>query len=228
MKAMILAAGRGERMRPLTDHCPKPLLEVGGVSLIGWHLRRLAAAGITEVVINHAWLGEQIESRLGDGADWGLRIEYSREATALETAGGIAQARPLLGEAPFLLLSGDIYCNYDLAGLLPVAAAMRADPDRLAHLVMVDNPPYHPGGDFALEGGQIAPDGEPRLCYANIAVCSPCLVDGVASGSVAKLGPIFARQGRAGRITGEYFAGTWLNVGTPADLDQARRLLLGH
>ncbi|WP_148716927.1 N-acetylmuramate alpha-1-phosphate uridylyltransferase MurU [Chitinolyticbacter meiyuanensis] len=227
MKAMILAAGRGERMRPLTDTCPKPLLDVGGEPLLGWHLRRLARVGITEVVINHAWLGEQIEARLGNGAEWGVRINYSREAEALETAGGIAQARELLGEAPFLLLSGDVYSEYDLTRLLPVAAAMRADPQRLAHLVMVDNPLYHPHGDFALVDGLIAPDAVPRLCYANIAVCSPSIIDGVAAGEVAKLGPLLADAARAGRVTGEYFSGVWINVGTPVDLAEARAAASG-
>ncbi|WP_432723763.1 nucleotidyltransferase family protein [Jeongeupia wiesaeckerbachi] len=222
MKAMILAAGRGERMRPLTDTCPKPLLDVAGTPLIGWHLRRLAAAGVTDVVINHAWLGELIEATLGDGTAYGVRIAYSAETTALETAGGIAMALPLLGDAPFLLLSGDIYTDYDLAHLVGVARQMAADPTRLAHLVMVDNPPYHPRGDFAVVDGMIDPDAEPKLCFGNLTVCRPALLAGVTPGEVVRLGPILAQAARAGRISGEYFGGAWFNVGTPDELQTVR------
>ncbi|UXY15025.1 nucleotidyltransferase family protein [Chitiniphilus purpureus] len=225
MKAMILAAGRGERMRPLTDTCPKPLLEVGGLPLIGWHLRRLAAAGITDVVINHAWLGHLFEARLGDGRGYGVRIAYSAEGQALETAGGIAQALPLLGSEPFVLVSGDLYCDYDFGRLRALASRMA--PRTLAHLVMVDNPPYHPHGDFALIDGLIAPDAEPRLCYANIALCRPGLVAQVAPRTVARLGPILADAARAGRVGGERFDGLWINVGTPDDLAQARAYASG-
>ncbi|AOY00528.1 N-acetylmuramate alpha-1-phosphate uridylyltransferase MurU [Jeongeupia sp. USM3] len=221
MKAMILAAGRGERMRPLTDSCPKPLLDVGGTPLIGWHLRRLAAAGVTEVVINHAWLGAMIENALGDGSAYGVRIAYSPETVALETAGGIAQALPLLGDAPFLLLSGDIYTGYPLQRL--VSTAMQLPPARLAHLVMVDNPPYHPDGDFGLVDGLIAPDGAPKLCYGNLAVIRPALLAGIVAGDVARLGPILVREARAGRVGGEHFDGAWFNVGTPADLQDVRQ-----
>ena len=224
MKAMILAAGRGERMRPLTDTCPKPLLEVAGRPMIVWHLLRLAAAGVSEVVINHAWLGQQIEATLGDGSAYGVRIAYSPETTALETAGGIAKALPLLGDAPFLLLSGDVYTQFDLAGLAETARDMARNPQRLAHLVMVPNPPYHPHGDYALRDGLIDPDGAPKLCYASLGVCSPALVAGIESGQVAKLGPLFAAQARAGRVSGECYTGPWVNVGTPHDLDQANQL----
>ncbi|KAF0814509.1 UTP--glucose-1-phosphate uridylyltransferase [Andreprevotia sp. IGB-42] len=224
MKAMILAAGRGERMRPLTDTCPKPLLEVGGVPLIGWHLRRLAAAGVTDVVINHAWQGHRFKEVLGDGADYGVNIAYSPESTALETAGGIAQALPLLGDAPFLLLSGDVYTTVDLAHLAVVARQMAGQQQRLAHLIMVPNPPYHADGDYALHDGLIDPDGKPRYCYGSLGVCHPALVAGVVAGSVAKLGPIFAREARAGRISGELHTGNWVNVGTPQDLQQANAL----
>lgn len=221
MKAMILAAGRGERMRPLTDTCPKPLLEVGGKPLIVWHIVRLAAAGVREIVINHAWLGPGIEAALGDGSAWGVTISYSAEGQALETAGGIAKALALLGDAPFLLLSADIFTDFDLAGLLQRASSL--PPERLAHLVMVANPPYHPRGDFALRAdGLIDPDAEPRLCYANLAICRPALVESVVPGSMAKLGPLLTTHGRAGRISGEVFNGSWVNVGTPADLDEAR------
>ncbi len=221
---MILAAGRGERMRPLTDTCPKPLLDVADTPLIGWHLKRLAAAGVTDVVINHAWLGHMIEAALGDGTAYGVKIAYSPETTALETAGGIAKALPLLGEEPFLLLSGDIFTDYDLGRLVAVAQAMRHSPRRLAHLVMVPNPPYHPNGDFALVDGLIAPDDAPKLCYANLAVCQPALVAEVAAGGIAKLGPILARFAREGRISGETFDGLWANVGSPADLAETREI----
>lgn len=223
MRAMILAAGRGERLRPLTDTTPKPLLDVGGEPLIGWHLQRLAAAGIREVVINHAWLGGQIEARLGDGSAYGLHIAYSPEnPQALETAGGIAQALPLLGDVPFILLSADIFTAYDFRLLRAAGEQLQAEPERLAHLVMVDNPPYHPAGDFALQAGRIVPDGLPRLCYGNLAVCRPALVAGVVPGTAAKLGPLLKQHGQAGRISGEHFAGLWINVGTEADLAQAR------
>jgi len=215
---MILAAGRGERMRPLTDQTPKPLLDVGGLPLLGWHLQRLAAAGIHEVVINHAWLGEQIVATLGNGAAYGVNIAYSAEASALETAGGIAQALPLLGPEPFLLLSGDIFTDYDFGPL----RARAMGTQEMAHLVMVANPPYHPRGDFALNGQRIDADAEPRLCYANIGVCRPELVAEVAAGSVAKLGPLLVEQARAGRVSGEFFDGLWINVGTPQDLQQAQ------
>lgn len=223
MKAMILAAGRGERMRPLTDTCPKPMLEVGGRPMIAWHLQRLAVAGVTEVVINHAWLGAVIEAGLGDGSAWGVRISYSPEATALETAGGIAQALPLLGDAPFLLLSGDVFTDFDLRRLVVAAQRMAAD-GTLAHLVMVPNPPYHPNGDYALQDGLIAPDGAPKLCYGSIGVCHPALVAGVVQGCVAKLGPLLAQAARAGKVSGELYDGVWVNVGTPLDLHQANEL----
>ncbi len=152
MKAMILAAGRGERLRPYTDTCPKPLLEVGGKPLIVWHIERLATAGVRDIVINHAWLGEQYATRLGDGSAWGVRLQYSAEPRALETAGGIAQALPLLGSSPFLLLSGDVFTQFDYAHLVREAVQFITTPQRLAHLVMVPNPPYHPNGDFAWMG----------------------------------------------------------------------------
>jgi N-acetyl-alpha-D-muramate 1-phosphate uridylyltransferase len=219
MKAMILAAGRGERMRPLTDHCPKPLLEVGGTPLIVWHLRRLAEAGISDVVINHAWLGGMIEERLGDGSAYGVCIQYSAEDVALETAGGIAKALPLLGDEPFLLISADIFTEFDLHRLLVHAKAM--DENRLAHLVMVPNPEYHPLGDFSLENGLIVPDGAEKYCYGNLAVCHPALLADVAIGEKAKLGPLLVKYATEGKVSGEYFDGAWVNVGTPADLQQA-------
>ena len=177
MKAMILAAGRGERLRPLTDTTPKPLLRVGGKPLIVWHLERLAAAGWREVVINHAHLGEQIEAALGDGSAFGLRIAYSPEpAGAWETAGGIAAALPLLGERPFLVVNGDVWCDWDFTRALRL---VQPGDRRLGHLVLVDNPPHHPAGDFCLAGETVQPAGggtDDTLTYAGIAVFWPAFL----------------------------------------------------
>ncbi len=216
MRAFILAAGRGERMRPLTDHTPKPLLPVGGKPLIAWHLERLAAAGFAEVVINHAHLGEKIEAALGDGSQWGLKIRYSPEPPgALETAGGIANALPLLGGEPFLLVNGDVYCDVDFGHFSGSTAT--------AHLVMVANPSHHAAGDFSLDGERITlARGEETLTYAGIAVFSPSFFADVPRGSVMKLYPLLAAAIAAGTLTGERFAGRWVDVGTPqrlADLD---------
>jgi MurNAc alpha-1-phosphate uridylyltransferase len=218
---MILAAGRGERMRPLTDHTPKPLLPVGGKPLIEWHVERLAAAGVRDIVINHAWLGTQIEAALGDGSRWGVRIAYSPEAVALETAGGIAQALHLLGAEPFLLISADIYTDYPFRQLVDVAVAMTHDDKREAHVVMVNNPTYHPVGDWALRDGRIDPMGEDKLCYANLAVLKPAIVAEVTPGSSARLGPILAAAATAGQVSGEHYDGGWYNVGNPEELAAA-------
>ena len=221
MKAFILAAGRGERMRPLTDHTPKPLLPVGGKPLIAWHLERLAAAGFTEVVINHAHLGEKIEGALGDGSQWGLRIRYSPEPPgALETAGGIANALPLLGDEAFLVVNGDVYCDIDF-GRFPGLTVAGNQP--VAHLVMVANPAHHAGGDFSLDGQRItlARGGE-TLTYAGIAVFSPSFFADVPRGSVMKLYPLLAAAIAAGTLTGEHHTCRWVDVGTPqrlAELD---------
>lgn len=218
MKAMLLAAGRGERMRPLTDTVPKPLLEAGGKPLLAWHLERLAAAGFREVVINVSWLGERIIARFGDGADYGLAIAWSRESPApLETAGGIAAARPLLGEAPFLLVNSDIYCDFDFARLRALSLARAA-----AHLVLVPNPPHHPRGDFSLERGMAGRAQGPRYTYAGISVLSPRVVAGVAAGTRAPLGPLLHAAAERGEASAELHTGRWLDVGTPqrlAELD---------
>jgi len=206
---MILAAGRGERLRPLTDRVPKPLLEAGGKPLIGWHLERLAAAGCREVVINVSHLGERIVARLGDGAAWGLRIAFSREPQALETAGGMALARGLLGPDPFLVVNGDVYCEVDLARLRRVAIG-----ERLAHLVLVPNPPHHPAGDFTLDAGRIGNAVAPRYTYAGIAVIAPALFAGVAAGAKAQLAPLLRAAAERRLVSGELFEGTWLDVGT--------------
>ncbi len=218
MKAFILAAGRGERMRPLTDHTPKPLLVAGGKPLIVWHLERLAAAGFREVVINHAHLGSQIEQALGDGTRWGLHIRYSPEPPgALETAGGIASALPLLGDQPFLVVNGDIYCDFDFGRFSGSTATG-------AHLVMVANPAHHAGGDFSLDGERVIyANGEQTLTYAGIGIFSPSFFAGVLPGTVMKLRPLLDAAIAAGTLTGERFAGRWVDVGTPqrlAELDQ--------
>ena len=209
MKAMILAAGRGERLRPLTDRVPKPLIEAGGKPLIAWHLERLAAAGCREVVVNVSHLGERIVERLGDGADWGLRIAFSREAQPLETAGGMAHARGLLGGEPFLVVNGDVYCEVDFARLLRFSLG-----ERLAHLVLVRNPSHHPTGDFTLEAGRVGNAPSPRYTYAGIAVIAPQLFAGVASGSKAQLAPLLRAAAERWQVGGELFEGTWLDVGT--------------
>ncbi|PKO36642.1 MAG: mannose-1-phosphate guanylyltransferase [Betaproteobacteria bacterium HGW-Betaproteobacteria-6] len=222
MKAFILAAGRGERMRPLTDHTPKPLLMAGGKPLIVWHLERLAAAGFREVVINHAHLGSLIEQTLGDGSTWGLKIQYSPEPPgALETAGGIATALPLLGDEPFLVVNGDVYCDFDFGRFfrLTVEGWQPA-----AHLVMVANPAHHTGGDFSLDGERVVyANGEQTFTYAGIGVFSPAFFAGVQPGTIMKLRPLLDAAIAAGTLTGERFTGRWVDVGTPqrlAELDQ--------
>ncbi|PKO47643.1 MAG: mannose-1-phosphate guanylyltransferase [Betaproteobacteria bacterium HGW-Betaproteobacteria-22] len=221
MKAMILAAGRGERMRPLTDRTPKPLLHVGGQPLIVWHLERLAKAGFREVVVNHAHLGEQIEVALGDGRQWGLQIQYSPEKNALETAGGIANALPLLGQAPFLVVNGDIYTDIDFSKLtLPSWA--------LAHLVMVDNPPQHPLGDFSLNDGKLATDGNAKLTFSGVGVYHPALFCHVKQGQAAKLAPLLISAMREGRVTGARHDGEWHDIGTPERLAALNRQFAGH
>ena len=222
MKAMILSAGRGERMRPLTDTTPKPLLLAGGKPLIVRHIEALVRAGIDDIVINHAHLGHLIEAALGDGARFGARIRYSPEGEALETAGGIAQALPLLGEAPFLVVNGDIFCDYDFASLPPLAPAV------LARLTFVPNPPQHPQGDFVLHQGRVREDGGPRLTFAGIGLYRPALFAGIAPGAKAKLAPLLRTAMREGKVTGELFPGRWMDVGTPERLAELDRLLSGR
>lgn len=224
MHAMILAAGRGERMRPLTDTLPKPLLTVGGKSLLVRHVENLAAAGVRHIVVNHAHLGVLIEEHLGDGSAFGVLIHYSREGVALETAGGIALALPLLGDGPFLVVNGDIYCELDFNALAPRAAAMQAS-SAAAHLVLVDNPPQHPRGDFALVDGAVANDGERRLTYSGIGVYAPRLFAGVARGAKASLAPLLREAADAGAVTGEHYRGRWEDVGTPERLAALDRSL---
>ncbi|PMS21187.1 mannose-1-phosphate guanylyltransferase [Trinickia dabaoshanensis] len=221
--AMIFAAGRGKRMRPLTDTRPKPLLEVGGKPLIVWQIERLAQAGITTIVINHAWLGEQIERTLGDGARYGVRLVYSAEPEALETAGGIAQARALLesGGAPcvFAAVSGDVFCEFDYSRLHEAAARMAASAQPRMHLVMVPNPPFHPLGDFALDtAGSLSLEGAQRYTFGNIGVYDTRMFHALAPGERRALTPYYRDTIRAGLASGELYEGLWENVGTPAQL----------
>ncbi len=225
MKAMILAAGRGERMRPLTDHCPKPLLAAGGKPLIVWHIERLRAAGITELVINHAHLGHRLEAALGDGHALGVRIAWSAEAEALETAGGIRQALALLGDAPFLVVNGDVFCDADFGALRQAATTLAAAGD-LAHLLLVPNPTHHPGGDFALAAGRVREAGAARLTFSGLGAYHPALFAGLTLGEQAKLAPLLRAAMAAGRVSGARHDGRWIDVGTPerlAELDAALR-----
>ncbi len=214
MKAMLLAAGRGERMRPLTDACPKPLLQVAGKPLIAWHLERIAQAGIRDVVINLSWLGEMIAATLGDGSRYGLAIQYSREPwPALETGGGLLHALPLLGEGPFLLVNGDVFTDIDFA-------ALRIAPDDLAQLVLVPNPEHNPRGDFWLnDSGHITAEGGERLTYSGIALLRPELFAGAEAGRFPLL-PWLLRARDAGRLGGQRHSGQWLDIGTPERLTQ--------
>jgi N-acetyl-alpha-D-muramate 1-phosphate uridylyltransferase len=231
MKALIFAAGLGERMRPLTDTTPKPLLRVGGKPLIAWHLEKLAAIGVRDVVVNTSWLAGQFPLVLGDGSRWGLRIAYSSEGPVpLETGGGMQHALPLLGddaqpEQPFIAVNGDIWTDYDFARL-------PTDPAGDAHLVLVDNPEHHPRGDFALaEGGKLAGGGEPRLTFAGIGVYRPRLLDGwrevigdaPGAGETPprfKLAPLLFAAIANARARGEHHRGRWTDVGTPARLQR--------
>ncbi len=217
MRAMILAAGRGERMRPLTDHTPKPLLRAGGKPLIVHHIERLAAAGFRELVINHAHLGQQIEEALGEGARWGVRIRFLPEYPALETGGGIFNALPLLGPQPFLVINGDIWTDYD-----PSRAYL--SPGDLAHLVLVDNPPFRPQGDFALRDGRVAVEGEPCFTFSGIGVYQPELFAGAQPGAFP-LAPLLRAAMTRGRVSGEHHGGHWFDIGTPERLQSLDRLL---
>jgi len=228
MKAMIFAAGRGERMRPLTDTCPKPLLQVRGRPLIVWHILNLVRAGIAEIVINHAHLGQMIEDTLGDGNQFGARISYSPEGTALETAGGIAKARHLLGDEPFIAIAGDVYCpHFDFSAAKDVLEENdvwgnphAAETRDLGWLYLVKNPAHHPDGDLALESYAISNEGAPRFTFSGIGVYRPEMFDSVAPGSSAKLAPILREFANQRRIGGEVYRGDWTDVGTVERLEQ--------
>lgn len=235
MKAMVLAAGRGERMRPLTDRTPKPLLEAGGKPLIAHLLERLASAGIRDIVINLSWLGTQLRAALGDGARHGVRIAYSEEGpVALETGGGVLHALPLLGPEPFLVVSGDIWTDYDFTRLVPdrgaaparapalasgraAASSLVLDAGADARVVLVPNPPFHARGDFALEGDRVVDREQDRLTYANIGVYRRELFADCAPGRFP-LVTVLRRALAAGRLRGEVYHGDWVNVGTPEQL----------
>lgn len=226
MKTMILAAGLGTRMRPLTDHCPKPLLDVAGKPLIVRHIERLAAAGFRDIVINTAHLGQMIEEALGDGRQWGVNIRYSREQQPLETAGGIVNALPLLGDEAFLLVNGDIWCDFPLEQLhgKPLPAQ--------AHLVLVDNPEHHPSGDFLLgDGNKVKPRADqPGLTFSGLSVMHPSLFANWRdrAGEAFPLREVLLPAMAAGQVSGEHYKGYWLDVGTPSRLQQLVALFSGH
>jgi len=225
MKAMILAAGRGSRMRPLTDRVPKPLLKVGGKRLIEWHLLRFQQAGFTDIVINQGWLGEQLPAALGDGEKYGLNIQYSDERSsahpaALETGGGILHALPLLGDAPFLVVNGDVWTDFDFAQLqLPAG--------RVAHLVLVDNPPQHPKGDFSLQQGSVLEGEQSCLTFSGIGVYHPDLFANSQVGAFP-LAPLLRAAMVGQRVSGQYYSGSWYDVGTPARLAALDKQLLNN
>lgn len=234
---MILAAGRGERMRPLTDVLPKPLLEVGGKPLIVWHLERLAAAGITDIVINHAWLGDKIESALHDGSQWGVRIAYSAEAPGgLETAGGIATALPLLGEEPFLVINGDIWCDWDPAAAPAIGQALSAQRAN-AWVLLTDNPPHHTEGDFCLHDAATAQAygrvtdkpcaGTSALTFTGIGIYRPALFGDTAAHARAPLAPLLRHAMAGNEVIGARHTGRWIDVGTPERLQALDRALQG-
>jgi len=214
---MILAAGRGKRLRPLTDRTPKPLLPVAGKPLIEYHIEALVAAGIQELVINHAHLGTRVEQALGDGSRWGIRIKYSPEAEALGTGGGICNALPLLGSQPFIVVNGDVWTDYDFNRL-------RLSGDRLVHLVLVANPSHHPTGDFSLVDGRVLDQGDVRWTFSGIGVYSPDLFRGCGAGAFP-LAPLLREAMAEGRVSGELFTGQWIDVGTPERLSELEGML---
>lgn len=217
-------------MRPLTDAIPKPLLKAGGYALIEYQLQNLARAGFTDIVINHAYLGEMIEDALGDGEQFGVNICYSPEKVVLETGGGIANALPLLtdmsGNMPFLVVNADIYCAFDYASLLPTLRAMQANvSQRLAHLVLIDNPPHHAAGDFALQKGLVTLTGNHKLTFSGIGIYQAQLFSTLKSGMAMKLAPLLRQAMQAGKVSGEYFSGECIDVGTPERLESLDRQL---
>lgn len=229
MQAMILAAGRGERMRPLSDAVPKPLLAVGGRPLIVRQIESLARAGFRDLVINAAHLADRLTAALGDGAALGVRIAWSLEPEPLETAGGIATALPLVAEGPLVVVSGDIWTRFDYATLRPRVEAMaRGNAPPRAHLVMVPNPPFHPDGDFALADGRVVRAGAPMLTFGNIGVYDTALLRELPRGVRLKLLPLYHDWIARGLVSGERYDGPWANVGTPAELHALDAMLTAH
>ncbi|MEA1989876.1 MAG: nucleotidyltransferase family protein [Pseudomonadota bacterium] len=225
MKAMILAAGRGNRLRPITDTTPKPLVPLCGKPLIEYHIEKLAQLGVKEIVINHAWLGDKIEQTLGDGSRWGLKISYSAEPEGgLETAGGIINALPLLGDEPFLVINGDVYCDYAFETLLKIAQQIQQQTvSRLAHLVLVPSPEHNAKGDFGLgEHGQVQEEGE--YTFAGLSVLHPKLFSGMEVDFI-RLAPILRQAMRQGVVTGEVESGLWSDIGTIERLRQTEHRL---
>lgn len=243
-KAMLLAAGRGERMRPLTDTCPKPLLRAGGKMLIEYHLMRLAQAGFSTIVINHAYLGEQIEAALGNGERYDIQILYSAEQGGLETAGGIAKALPLLTDGsmhrPLVVINADIFCPMELSGLRSILQRIQEEAGRtLAHLILVDNPPHHPEGDFCWDADKEAlvppiRTGCRKLTFSGIGVYHPALFKHVTPGQAVKLAPLLHAAIATGKVKGNYYSGIWMDIGTPERLHaldawlQANQLDMPH
>lgn len=223
---MILAAGRGERMRPLTDRKPKALLEINDKSLISMIIFSLAEAGIRDLVINLAHLGEQIAAALGDGGAHGVRIRYSPETEALETAGGIANALPLLGDSPFIAVNADVYSDYDFSALRSVADRLNAGATQ-AHLVLVDNPPQHPRGDFGLHEGKVLAGAPVQYTFSGIGAYHPALFAGIARGARARLADLLLAAMAQGRVSGELYRGRWHDIGTPERLAAADRAARG-
>lgn len=221
---MILAAGRGERMRPFTDRIPKPLLRVAGKPLVLWLIERLARAGITELVLNVSHLGAMIEAEMGDGGRFGTNIVYSREREPLETAGGIALALPLLGNEPFIVSNGDVFSDFDPSGLLKVAERISHD-GILAHLVMVDNPSHHSGGDFCLDRGRVAAGTGGRLTFSGIGVYHPALFAPITPGTKHQLATLLREPMARGQVSGEHYRGLWVDVGTPDRLAWLDKML---
>lgn len=229
MKAMILAAGRGQRMRPLTDTTPKPLLNVGGKPLIVWHIERLAATGFNDIIINHAWLGKQIETTLGSGHQWGVRIRYSPEPQPLETAGGIAQALPYLGKQPFLVVNSDIWCDWD-PSQAPTLAKKITQNNKLAWLLLVNNPEHNPDGDFPtslLETNNKTDQAKPptKLTFAGIGIYQAALFDQIAPQQAARLAPLLHQAIAKHQIIGDHYQGNWHDIGTPQRLQQLQQQL---
>lgn len=223
---MILAAGKGERMRPLTDHTPKPLLPVGGKPLILWHLEKLAKAGFGRIIINHAHLGDQIEEVLGDGEAFGVELRYSREGEPLETAGGIATALPLIEGEMFPVVNADVFSDYDFSRFAGIMERMQSE-NTLAHLVLVDNPPHHPDGDFGLDGRLVkdknAPLPTPLFTFSGIGIYRRELFIAVEPWKKTPLAPLLRQAMQQGLVTGEYFRGRWMDVGTPERLKELDR-----